>query len=40
MKILSGRHSIMTADEEKRYFMPDKSMVLDAVINSEATLGC
>ncbi len=26
----------MTADEEKRYVMPDKSKVLDAVIDSNA----
>jgi hypothetical protein len=30
----------MTADEEKRYVTPDKSIVLDAVIDSKATLGC
>jgi len=30
----------MIADEEKRYVMPDKVMVLDAVIDSKATLGC
>jgi hypothetical protein len=40
MKILSGRYSIMTVEEEKRYVTPDKSMVLEVVIDFKATLGC